>query len=97
MPSQPLVRLIASVASQIERFGYCPDELIAIAARQGADFYPGTYWSYSNTGYVMLAQIAEEIDGKPFSEVVRNRLLTPLNLTQTQALRHSQRKSSRGL
>ena len=70
-----------------ERTGHTPpDELIDIAARHGADFCPGEYWSYSNTGYVMLAQIAEAIDGKPFSEVVRDRLLTPLNLTQTHAL-----------
>lgn len=63
-----------------------PDELIDIAARHGADFCPSEYWSYSNTGYVMLAQIAGAIDGKPFSDVVRDRLLMPLNLTQTQAL-----------
>jgi D-alanyl-D-alanine carboxypeptidase len=70
-----------------ERMGYTPpDELIDIAARHGADFCPGEYWSYSNTGYVMLAQIAEAVDGKPFSEVVRDRLLTPLDLTRTEAL-----------
>lgn len=70
-----------------DRTGYTPpDELIDIAARHGADFCPGEYWSYSNTGYVMLAQIAEAIDGKPFSEVVRDRLLTSINLTRTQAL-----------
>lgn len=70
-----------------DRIGYTPpDELIDISARHGADFCPGEYWSYSNTGYVMLAQIAEAIDGKPFPEVVRDRLLTPINLTRTQAL-----------
>lgn len=70
-----------------DRPGYTPpNELIDIAARHGADFCPGEYWSYSNTGYVMLAQIAEAIDGKPFSEVVRDRLLMPLNLTRTETL-----------
>lgn len=70
-----------------DRPGYRPpDELIDIAARHGADFCPGEDWNYSNTGYVMLAQIAAAIDGKPFSDVVRDRLLTPLNLTRTQAL-----------
>ncbi|NEQ29883.1 MAG: beta-lactamase family protein [Leptolyngbya sp. SIO4C5] len=70
-----------------DRPGYTPpEELIDIAARHGADFCPGEYWSYSNTGYVILAQIAEAVDGRLFPDVVRDRLLTPLNLTGTEAL-----------
>ena len=31
-----------------------PEELIAVALTHGNAFCPGEYWSYSNTGYVML-------------------------------------------
>lgn len=63
-----------------------PDELIAISARHGANFCPGEYWNYSNTGYVMLAKIIEDIEAKPFSEIVKRRIVEPLRLTQTKAL-----------
>jgi D-alanyl-D-alanine carboxypeptidase len=63
-----------------------PDELINISARHGANFCPGEYWHYSNTGYVMLAKIIEDIEAKPFSEVVKRRIIDPLGLTQTKAL-----------
>lgn len=69
------------------RIGYStPEELIALSAQQGADFCPGMYWYYSNTGYVILARIIEAIAHQPFAEVVDNRLIQPLGLTQTYAL-----------
>jgi D-alanyl-D-alanine carboxypeptidase len=38
--------------------GYTPpDELIRIAARHGNALCPGERWSYTNTGYVLLARI----------------------------------------
>lgn len=61
---------------------YAPDELIAIAAQHGRDFPPGTSWNYSNTGYVVLACVAEAIDGQPFADIVQTRIAAPLGLTQ---------------
>ena len=59
--------------------GYLPPgDLVAIAARHGLDFCPGMDWSYSNTGYVMLAMIAERVEDRPFAEIVRTRVAEPL-------------------
>jgi len=70
-----------------ERTGYTPpEELIRISASHGANFCPSEYWSYSNTGYVMLAQIIEAIEGKSFTDAITERILQPLHLTQTTAL-----------
>jgi D-alanyl-D-alanine carboxypeptidase len=67
--------------------GYkAPAELLRVAERHGSDFCPGEHWSYSNTGYVLLGRIVEEIEGKPFHEVVRERILGPLRLQDTVAL-----------
>ena len=63
-----------------------PQELIAASARQGSDFCPGSNWLYSNTGYVMLAQIAEQIEGIPFEEVVQRRIAGSLGLTSMRVL-----------
>ena len=53
---------------------HAPDALLAVAARHPLDFCPGTNWNYSNTGYVMLARIAEQVEQKPFARIVRQRI-----------------------
>ncbi len=61
--------------------GYTPpDELIRIAARHGNALCPGERWSYSNTGYVLLARIVERIEGLPFHAVVTRRIIDRLGL-----------------
>ena len=63
-----------------------PAELIAIARAHGNAFCPGEYWSYSNTGYVLLGRIVEEIEGRPFHEVLTARIINRLGLQNTKAL-----------
>jgi D-alanyl-D-alanine carboxypeptidase len=63
-----------------------PDKLIQIASRHGCVCCPGERWYYSNTGYVLLGRIIEQIDGRPLHEVVRSRIIGPLGLTETVAL-----------
>ena len=46
-------------------------------------FPVGSSWSYCNTGYVIAGLIIEAVDGKPFHESLRDRLLTPLGLQNT--------------
>lgn len=40
-------------------------------------FDPGTDESYSNSGYTLLADIAQTVAGKPFAELVRERVFVP--------------------
>jgi CubicO group peptidase (beta-lactamase class C family) len=45
------------------------------------DFDPGTDWSYSNTNYILLGLIIEEVsDGTPAHEIIREKLLDTLGL-----------------
>ncbi len=46
-------------------------------------FEPGTRWSYSNLGFLMLGLIAERLDARPLPEVIRRRVLQPLGMTDT--------------
>ena len=41
---------------------------------------PGRSWHYSNTNYLLLGLLAEEVAGKPFATQVRDRFLDPLKL-----------------
>lgn len=57
-----------------------PDVLVAEYARRGTDFAPGTRYSYSNTGYVLLTRIAERVGGKPYGQLLAERIAGPLKL-----------------
>lgn len=44
---------------------------------------PGQGWSYSNTNYILLDQIAEKASGKSFTKLMRQRILKPLQLNSS--------------
>lgn len=46
-------------------------------------FSPGARSTYSNTNYVLLSYIAEEVDGKPFGQILEERIAGPLGLECT--------------
>ncbi|HSK12364.1 MAG TPA: serine hydrolase domain-containing protein [Phnomibacter sp.] len=46
-------------------------------------FTPGQKYNYSNTGYVLLASIAEVASGKDFIELCRNWIFKPLKMKDT--------------
>ncbi|MBI3219467.1 MAG: beta-lactamase family protein [Bacteroidetes bacterium] len=46
-------------------------------------FAPGEKYNYSNTGYVLLASIAEKASEKDYIQLCRNRIFTPLAMSST--------------
>lgn len=60
-----------------------PDELISFFKDKPLDFAPGEKWSYSNSGYVLLGKIIEEVSGKSWTDFLRERIFKPLNLIHT--------------
>lgn len=44
------------------------------------DFEPGSRYSYSNTGYNLLAAVVEKVSGKPFTEWVAEHIFKPLKM-----------------
>ena len=50
---------------------YCSDNL---------EFEPGLKFSYSNSGYVILGAVIEEISGKPYDEVLKEKIFNPLGM-----------------
>jgi Beta-lactamase len=64
---------------------YTQDDVLQIATRQRAlNFTPGTAWSYTNTGYNLLAVIVQRISGTSLAEFSHERLFGPLGMTHTQ-------------
>jgi CubicO group peptidase (beta-lactamase class C family) len=62
-----------------------PEErAIALIARQRAvDFAPGTRWSYSNSGYLLLSVIVKRVTGTSLREYADARIFRPLGMTHT--------------
>lgn len=59
------------------------DEIIQRHAGGALDFDPGTRWSYSNTGYLILGRVVEKITGLSFGEFLKNRIFGPLEMGYT--------------
>ena len=62
------------------------DEVLALLQKETRGlFAPGASWAYSNSGYVLLGLVAARAAGKPFGDVLRERIFAPLGMTQTLA------------
>jgi serine beta-lactamase-like protein LACTB len=68
----PNARRYASLDEALERFA--ADSLL---------FEPGTHYSYSTYGYVLLGAALEGATGMPYERIVREQILEPLELTYT--------------
>ena len=66
---------------------FTPRELIENSAESDPRllFEPGAEasWSYSNTGYIMLGMIIEQLTGQTYIEAVTERIIEPLGLEHT--------------
>jgi D-alanyl-D-alanine carboxypeptidase len=51
--------------------------------QQPLDFAPGTKWSYSNAGYMLLGYAIESITGKSFADFIHEEFALPLGLIDT--------------
>ena len=58
--------------------------LDVVSRQRSLNFTPGTEYSYSNTGYNLLAIIVERVSGTSFAEFSRRELFQPLGMTRTE-------------
>jgi len=58
--------------------------LDVVSRQRSLNFTPGAEYSYSNTGYNLLAMIVERVSGMSFAEFTRRELFQPLGMTQTE-------------
>lgn len=58
-------------------------EMMNRIVKREVDFQPDEKTAYSNTNYVLLSYIAEEIESKTYAEILESRIIKPLGLKRT--------------
>jgi D-alanyl-D-alanine carboxypeptidase len=79
----------AAVLTDAQR-EWMPAELLAVAEAAGRAGEPGSGYHYSNTNYIVLGEIIEQVTGNAWDDEVRTRIVEPLGLTNTSAIRDEQ-------
>src|SRR6266508_3177571 len=59
------------------------EQFLAVLDGHPTRFAPGERFSYSNSGYVVLALIAERASGRPFHDLVHERVCGPAGMADT--------------
>ncbi|MCC7392257.1 beta-lactamase family protein [Candidatus Sumerlaeota bacterium] len=61
------------------------DVLKLLAAQSAGDFKPGEKYSYSNSGYALLALIVERVSGKRYAQFLHDEIFVPVGMTNSVA------------
>lgn len=62
------------------------DVVVMLLHIRQVNFKPGEKFEYNNTGFALLAEIIERVCGKPFQEVLKDRIFTPLQMFNSLAV-----------
>jgi CubicO group peptidase (beta-lactamase class C family) len=68
---------------------YTSDQLVAKFCSGKLANVPGKVFDYNNGDYIVLGKIIERLYGKPYEEVLRERILQPLKMADTGMLHQS--------
>jgi CubicO group peptidase (beta-lactamase class C family) len=59
------------------------DAMAVVRRQEALNFSPGAEYGYSNTGYLLAAQIVERVTGQRFGDFIASRIFVPLAMKQT--------------
>lgn len=62
---------------------FTPKELVKLFDSLKLDFKPGTQYSYSNSGYTVLAAIIEAVTQKTYATVLKEQITQPFRMSST--------------
>jgi CubicO group peptidase (beta-lactamase class C family) len=71
------------------RNDYTEDDLFTKFSGLPLDFPPGSKWSYSNSGYVLLGILIHKVTGQFYGDVLQERIFRPLGMVSTRIISES--------
>ncbi len=75
---------------EVSRDPYTVDEFIKKFCSGDLEFEPGSRFSYNNSGYFLLGAVIENVTGKTYEKVLKERILDPLGMKNTGYDHHDQ-------
>ncbi len=67
---------------QMSKF-FMQEDIVALFADLPLEFTPGERFNYSNSGYVLLGAIIEKVSGKPYEQVLKDKIFIPLKMNNS--------------
>ena len=58
-------------------------DYVSLYGSRGPDFEPGSRWSYSNYGFLLLGVLIEKVSGQSYYDYVRDHIYKPAGMTGT--------------
>lgn len=68
---------------QVVRDPYPPAEFVAKSCSGDLQFEPGSRFRYSNSGFFILGAVVEAVTGKPYEQLLQERIFGPLGMKNT--------------
>jgi CubicO group peptidase (beta-lactamase class C family) len=59
------------------------EKIFALFKDKPLEFEPGSKFSYTNSGYILLGYIIEKVSGKPYEKVMHEMIFTPLQMVHS--------------
>jgi CubicO group peptidase (beta-lactamase class C family) len=72
-----------SYPTDVMKNTFSPTELVMLFENKPLEFEPGSKFSYSNSGYILLGYIIEKVTGKPYEDVLKEKIFNPLGMTNS--------------
>jgi D-alanyl-D-alanine carboxypeptidase len=77
------VELVGTDYGKVQHTYFEPRQLLDVVLAKKALFAPGTSWSYSNANYILAGLLVQKVTGRPISEEITKRIITPIGLRHT--------------
>jgi len=73
-----------NLAVLLHRTGYMsPEELVSVFRKEPLEFEPGEKFRYSNSNYILLGQIIENVAGQSYEAYLNRYILNPAGMTNS--------------
>lgn len=79
----PNYTMLPNFIKEMSRNSYTPVEFVETFAHLPLQFEPGEKFSYCNSDYFLLGRLIEKITEKSYEQVLKDKILTPLNMKNT--------------
>ena len=82
----PFYPPVPALSSLNRRMEFTDQELLKALTAAPLNFEPGERYAYSGSGYVLLGMIIRSVTGRPYGELLHDRIFKPLGMSATRLI-----------